>query len=45
LKQSKSALKKTAARLAKARTRDSLQAIGKLTSVMDGKRQTGVIHH
>jgi uncharacterized protein (DUF2252 family) len=39
LKQSKSALKKTEARLAKARTRDSLQAIGKLTSVMDGKRQ------
>jgi uncharacterized protein (DUF2252 family) len=39
LKQSKSALKKTEARLAKARSRDSLQAIGKLTSVVDGNRQ------
>jgi uncharacterized protein (DUF2252 family) len=39
LKQSKSAFKKTEARLAKARTRDSLQAIGKLTSVVDGKRR------
>jgi len=39
LKQSKSALKKTQARLAKARSRDSLQAIGKLTSVVDGNRQ------
>jgi len=39
LKQSKSALKKTEARLAKARTRDSLQAIGKLTSFVDGNRQ------
>ena len=39
LKQSKSALKKTEARLDKARSRDSLQAIGKLTSVVDGNQQ------
>jgi uncharacterized protein (DUF2252 family) len=39
LKQGKSAIKKAEARLAKARTRDSLQAIGKLTSVVHGTRQ------
>ena len=39
LKERKARLKATDAALAKARTRDSLQAIGKLTTVVDGKRQ------
>jgi uncharacterized protein (DUF2252 family) len=39
LKERKARLKATEAALAKARTRDSLQAIGKLTTVVDGKRQ------
>jgi uncharacterized protein (DUF2252 family) len=39
LKERKGRLKATEAALAKARTRDSLQAIGKLTTVVDGKRQ------
>jgi uncharacterized protein (DUF2252 family) len=39
LKERKSRIKATEGALAKARTRDSLQAIGKLTSVVDGQRQ------
>jgi uncharacterized protein (DUF2252 family) len=39
LKERKARLKATEAALAKARTRDSLQAIGKLTAIVDGKRQ------
>jgi uncharacterized protein (DUF2252 family) len=39
LKKSKADLKATEALLAKARTRDSLQAIGKLTAVIDGRRR------
>jgi uncharacterized protein (DUF2252 family) len=39
LKERKARLKATEAALAKARTRDRLQAIGKLTTVVDGKRQ------
>ncbi|HEX6758865.1 MAG TPA: DUF2252 domain-containing protein [Propionibacteriaceae bacterium] len=39
LKERKARLKATEAALAKARTRDSLQAIGKLTTIVDGKRQ------
>src|SRR5512133_236168 len=38
-KERKARFKATEAALAKAHTRDSLQAIGKLTSVVDGKRQ------
>ena len=38
-KERKARLKATEAALAKARTRDRLQAIGKLTTVVDGKRQ------
>jgi uncharacterized protein (DUF2252 family) len=39
LKERKARIKATEGTLAKARTRDSLQAIGKLTSVVDGQRQ------
>jgi hypothetical protein len=39
LKERKARLKATENALAKARTRDSLQAIGKLTNVVDGKRR------
>jgi uncharacterized protein (DUF2252 family) len=39
LKERKTRLRATEAALAKARTRDSLQATGKLTTVVDGKRQ------
>src|SRR5215217_1409864 len=39
LKERKARLKATESALAKARTRDSLQAIGKLTNVVDGKRR------
>jgi uncharacterized protein (DUF2252 family) len=39
LKKRKARLKATESALAKARTRDSLQAMGKLTAVVDGKRQ------
>jgi uncharacterized protein (DUF2252 family) len=39
LKKRKARLKATESALAKAHTRDSLQAMGKLTAVVDGKRQ------
>jgi uncharacterized protein (DUF2252 family) len=39
LKERRARLKATEGALAKARTRDSLQAIGKLTTVVDGQRQ------
>ena len=39
LKERKATLKATESALAKAHTRDSLQAMGKLTAVVDGKRQ------
>jgi uncharacterized protein (DUF2252 family) len=39
LKERRARLKETEGALAKARTRDSLQAIGKLTTVVDGQRQ------
>jgi uncharacterized protein (DUF2252 family) len=39
LKERKARLKATESALAKARTRDSLQAIGKLTRLVDGKRE------
>jgi uncharacterized protein (DUF2252 family) len=39
LKERKARLKATEGALAKARTRDSLQAIGKLTRLVDGKRE------
>ena len=39
LKELRGRIKATESALAKARTRDSLQAIGKLTSIVDGKRQ------
>ena len=39
LKELKARIKVTESALAKARTRDSLQAIGKLTAIVDGKRQ------
>jgi uncharacterized protein (DUF2252 family) len=39
LKERNARLKATEGALAKARTRDSLQAIGKLTTVVDGRRQ------
>jgi len=39
LKRGKTRLKATEAALAKARTRDSLQAIGKLTTIVDGERR------
>jgi uncharacterized protein (DUF2252 family) len=39
LKELKARLKVTEGAIAKARTRDSLQAIGKLSTVVDGKRQ------
>ena len=39
LKERKERLKATEGALTKARTRDSLQAMGKLTAVVDGKRQ------
>jgi uncharacterized protein (DUF2252 family) len=39
LKERKAGLRMAEAALAKARTRDSLQAIGKLTTIVDGKRQ------
>ncbi len=39
VKKHKARLKATESALAKARTRDSLQAIGKLTAVLDGKRR------